>query len=307
MRTRWISILLWSLLFVGGAFISAPHGDAFSCSAGPEGIEWQLVEAAGAPVPPLVREKQPSIRLDPALKKATGFSGCNNFFSGYELDGSSLKFGLIGATRMSCPEPETRVETEFFKALEETRAWKVEDHTLLLLKDGDVLARFETKRVEPAADLESMTFLSTWFPSGKVTLSHGEYRGPAAPGSASEIVVKLTEKSVFGFIDGREAGAVVLVTDPGGSGTFYDLALLTKEAEGWVNTDTVLLGDRVKVHSVGIENDAIVVTMTAHGPNDPMCCPTREVKKRFAVQENRLVPVAEGERTDADMRIVGSP
>jgi heat shock protein HslJ len=289
------------------AFVAMLHGDAFSSATGPEDVEWQLVEVAGTPVPPLVYKKQPSLRLDAALKKATGFSGCNNFFSGYEINGSSLKFGLIGATRMACPEQETRVETEFFKALERTRRWKIHDGMLLLTDDGDIFARFGMKRVASDADLESMTFLSTWFPTGKVTLSNGEYRGPAAPGSASEVAVKLAGKSVFGFIDGRETGAVVLVTEPGGSGTFYDLALLVNKAGKWTNTDIFLLGDRVKVHSVKITHNQIVVEMRAHAPRDPMCCPTREMKKRFAVHENRLVPVTGGEKDKGERDPDGSP
>ncbi|MDH4185726.1 MAG: META domain-containing protein [Nitrospira sp.] len=266
-----------------------------SVTIGSEGIEWRLVEVGGEPVSPLANEKQPYIMFDPAQKRATGFAGCNNSFGSYELDGASLKFGSVGSTRRACPDMETGLETEFFKALEKTRGWKIRDGNLLLLEDEKVLARFTmVKGDETAVDLESMTFLSTWFPSGKVTLSHGEYREAAAPGSASEIVVKLTGKRVFGLVNGRQTGAAVLVTDPGGSGTFYDLALLTKEAEGWVNADTVLLGDRVKVHSVEIKDNFIVIVMTTHGPNDPMCCPTLEVQKRFTVEESHLVPVAEG-------------
>jgi heat shock protein HslJ len=149
------------------AFIVALCGHVFSYTAGPEGIEWQLVEVAGTPILPLASGKQPYFRLDPAQKRAIGFSGCNNFFSGYELRGSTLKFGLIGSTRMACPEPESRVETGFFKALEKTREWKINDNMLLLTSDGDIVARFEMKRVEPAPDPGSTTFLSTRFPSGK--------------------------------------------------------------------------------------------------------------------------------------------
>ncbi|MFZ2196254.1 MAG: hypothetical protein WAV13_00865 [Thermodesulfovibrionales bacterium] len=145
---------------------------------------------------------------------------------------------------------------------------------------------------DPSPDLRSMTFMSTWFPSGKVTLSEGQYREPAAPGSASEIVVKLSDKRTFGLINGKDTGAVVLVTFPGETGTFYDLALLTNGSEGWVNTDVAFLGDRVKVHSLVIKDNYFVITMTTHGPGDAMCCPTLEVEKFFAVQGNRLVPVA---------------
>jgi hypothetical protein len=187
------------------------------------------------------------------------------------------------------------LETEIFKALNKTRAWKIEDGVLLLLDDSAVLARFtKVQKDAPAFDLGSMTFLSTWVPSGKVTLSHGEYREPAAPGSALEIIVRLSDKKVFGMVNGRETGAAVIFTSAGGTGTFYDLALLVNEAEGWVNTDTVLLGDRVKVHSVEIKDDHVVVAVTTHGPHDPRCCPTIEVKKRFAIEGNHLVSVAEG-------------
>jgi heat shock protein HslJ len=286
----------WTVLFitlllacnVRAAGVAMPAAPAF------EGTKWQLVEVNGAPVSPLAGEKQPHIMFDPALKKVTGFAGCNNFSGGYERHGSSLKFGPVGSTRMSCPDLEMSLETEVFKALDKTRTWEIKDGRLLLLADSVVLARFTTARGDAAAvDLESMTFLSKWFPSGKATLSHGEYRKPAAPGSASETVVKLSDKRVFGLINGKETGAVVLVTDPGGSGTFHDLALLTKEAAGWVNTDTVLLGDRVKVQSIEVTADTIVIKMKTHGSGDPMCCPSAAAVKRFTVKGNRLVSVAD--------------
>jgi len=206
---------------------------------------------------------------------------------------------------MFCEGEPGEVELKFMGALEKTRSWEISDN-VLLLKNGEILALFTVAGGDSAAaDLESMTFFSTWFPSGKVTLSHGEYREPAAPGSASEIVVRLSDKKVFGMIEGKEAGAVVLITSTAGSGTFYDLALVTKESERWTNTDSVPLGDRVKVHSVEIENNEIVVAMTTHGPDDPMCCPTLEVKKRFSVRGNRLVSPA-GEVTNKETPITGT-
>jgi heat shock protein HslJ len=178
------------------------------------------------------------------------------------------------------------------------------DGDLLLLDDSEVFARFATdNKAGPAVDLQEMTFLSSWFPSGKVTLSRGEYREPAAPGSAADIVVTLSDKKMFGLIKGKETGAVVLVTETGGSGTFYDLALFSKETAGWVNTDVFLLGDRVEVHAIEIADDTIVIPMKTHKPVDPMCCPSYEVIKRFTVQENRLVPAADktSEKNNAEI------
>jgi len=160
-----------------------------------------------------------------------------------------------------------------------------------------LLARFTMALAGDASvDLESMTFLSAWVPSGRVTLSRGEYREPAAPGSASEIVVRLTDKSVFGLVNGRQVGAVIITTTTGGTGTFYELALLIRDGTTWVNTNVAYFGDRVNMHTLEIEDNAFVIAMTTQGPKDPMCCPTLRVTKRFAVQEKRLVPVAEGKK-----------
>jgi heat shock protein HslJ len=262
---------------------------------GIQGPEWQLVEVGGTPVSPLTGDQRPFISFDAVKNEAAGFGGCNNFFGGYELHGSSLKFGPVGATRMFCEGEAGEVELRFMQALEKTRSWEIRDG-MLLLKESEVLARFTLTRGEnTAVDPESMTFLSSRFPTGKVTLSRGEYREKAAPGSAAEKVVRLSDKQVFGLINSKETGAVVLVTETGGSGTFFDLALLEKNAAGWVNTDVVMLGDRVEVHAIEMDGDAIVVRIKTHGPEDPMCCPTYEVTKRFLAQENRLVPT-EGEK-----------
>ena len=107
-----------------------------------EGTEWHLVEVGGEPVSPLAGEKQPHIILDHAQNQATGFAGCNNVFGSYVLDGSSLKFGPVGATRMFCEGKSGEVELLFMQAMENTRSWEIRDSTLLLLKDGEVLARF---------------------------------------------------------------------------------------------------------------------------------------------------------------------
>jgi heat shock protein HslJ len=115
-----------------------------STTTGIEGPEWQLLEVGGSPVSPLAGERRPFIRLDGTKKQVSGFAGCNNFFGSYELDGSSLKFGPLGATRMFCEGLSGEVEIRFMQALEQTRAWELRDSTLFLQKDSEVLARFAT-------------------------------------------------------------------------------------------------------------------------------------------------------------------
>jgi len=146
---------------------------------------------------------------------------------------------------------------------------------------------------ETGIDFDRIIFLSGWTKSGKIRFTNGEYREAAAPGSASGIVVRLTDKRATGALNGNRAAAVVLATEPGGSGSFYDLALIYKRPEGWVNVDSILLGDRVKVQGIEIKGDEILVNMTVHGQGEGMCCPTVQVIKHFEVRDDRLVSAVE--------------
>jgi len=143
-------VIAWSL-FLGILLVSCVKRETAGPgpeAAGIEGIQWYLLEVAGSTISPMADDKQPHILLDPARKQATGFSGCNNFFGGYELDGSSLKFGPVGATRMACPDLETGLETEVFKTLDQTRAWETKEEELLFLNDSGVLARLTQKKMQ---------------------------------------------------------------------------------------------------------------------------------------------------------------
>jgi hypothetical protein len=144
---------------------------------------------------------------------------------------------------------------------------------------------------EPRIDFDAVTFSSSRTPSGTVRFLHGEHRERAAPGSAAELVVTLTDHQAVGIVNGAQTAGVVIVTDLGGSGTFYDVALLVKGPDGWRHVDTVFLGDRLKIHSVALQGDRMIIDMTMHGPQDPMCCPTRRVTRRFAVNTGRLIAV----------------
>lgn len=140
----------------------------------------------------------------------------------------------------------------------------------------------------PGVDPASLTYLSSWRESGEVPLTNGVFR-EASPGSAAEFVVNLSEWRAFNQVEDKEIGAVILVTQAGGTGSFYDLALLTRNGNRWVNSDLLSLGDRVVIHSLAIHNDEIIVEMTSHGPQDPMCCPSQRLVRHFAIKAGKLV------------------
>ena len=107
------------------------------------GIKWRVVELSGIPVATPLHGERPSILFDAAKRQATGYAGCNRFFGGYDLDGAALTFGLMGATKMACPDLEEGLETEFFKVLHATRRWEIVSGSLRLLSGDAVLARLE--------------------------------------------------------------------------------------------------------------------------------------------------------------------
>jgi len=140
-------------------------------------------------------------------------------------------------------------------------------------------------------DFDSILFSSTRTRSGTVRFTHGKYREPLAPGSVSELVMTVTDHWAMGLVNGEEAVGVVLTSDLGGSGTFYDLALLMKKTGGWRHVDTMFLGDRVRILSVIFHENRLIVDLISHAPHDPLCCPSSRVKRVFAVDTGRLVLV----------------
>ena len=122
---------------------------------GIEGPKWRLVEVSDAPMSPQPGERRPFITFDATNKQASGFAGCNNFFGSYELDGSSLKFGPVGTTRMFCEGAAGEVEMRFMESLEQTRTWELRDSALLLLDGSRVLARFT--KVHDEQNIQAIT------------------------------------------------------------------------------------------------------------------------------------------------------
>jgi heat shock protein HslJ len=197
---------------------------------------------------------------------------------------------------MMCAEPEGIMEQEaaYLAALESAASYAVEGDQLELMdtegrRAVSYIAAPEKGTGLTEEALSNAVYRSEWTESGLAPLTDGEYREQAAPGSATEIVVKLTQYITFGQLGGQDAAAVILVTDPGGSGTFYDLAVVVEEVGQPVHVATTLMGDRVQINSLSIEGGEIVVDMITHGSDDPMCCPTQHVVQTFELRDGQLV------------------
>jgi len=92
-----------------------------------------------------------------------------------------------------------------------------------------------------------------------------------------------------GVLNGMEAAAVVLRSETGGSGTFFDLAVVVRESGQPVNLVTMPLDDQVKIEEVTIEANVVHVTMLQADPEDPHCCPTKRVVNTYALHLVHLI------------------
>jgi basic membrane protein A len=104
--------------------------------------------------------------------------------------------------------------------------------------------------------LANLSYPSEYTADGTAPLTDGAYEEAAAPGSATVTTVQLSDMLAFGDLDadGVDDAAVVLISDPGGSGRFYDLvAVLDRNGKAFP-VASAFLGDRIEINTVTIED-----------------------------------------------------
>jgi heat shock protein HslJ/uncharacterized protein YraI len=225
---------------------------------------------------------------------------CNVVSGGYTLEGNALSIQPGPSTMAFCGEQSS--DQQYLGLLGSVGSVSLENGRLMLhLRDDAGRMGFNNAGPQGAVDgppvggltpetLANMTYQSDWTQSGTATLQNGQYSEAVAPGSATQTKVMLTEYLAFGELDGQIGAAAILVTDPGGSGTFYELAVVVERDGQPVHVASAPLGDRAQINSLTIQsNGIIVVDMITHGPEDPMCCPTQQVVRGWALQRDRLI------------------
>ncbi|VVE88368.1 lysozyme inhibitor LprI family protein [Pandoraea bronchicola] len=90
-----------------------------------------------------------------------------------------------------------------------------------------------------------------------IALSNGKSEHPVAAGSAAVRVSQLVGPMTSGMVNGTRGTAVFLSDDPGGSGTFYYVAVALPEGRG---TNAIFLGDRIKPQSIEISQGKVTVS-----------------------------------------------
>lgn len=135
----------------------------------------------------------------------------------------------------------------------------------------------------------------------EVQLEGGVYTAPVENSSAIR-TVRLVGNPAYGPLTEAQENdaAVVLVDEPGGSGTMYYLAAALKDSSGYLGTNAVFLGDRVVIQDVRVDRGIVSVRYLVHGEDEPLAASgTLERQEYFRVSGSgleRVGPLEEGEQ-----------
>jgi hypothetical protein len=127
-----------------------------------------------------------------------------------------------------------------------------------------------------------------------VTLINGSSEIKVAPGSAARIRATAFGRPLYGDLDrdGDEDAVVVIIYDPGGSGTFYYIAAAINQNGSYKGTDGYLLGDRIIAQFVTFDDGLVVAHYLDRRPAEPMSAPPtvrKEIQLRFT--DGKLAPL----------------
>jgi heat shock protein HslJ len=107
-----------------------------------EGSTWRLTHIAGTAPAGLADLTQPvTVRFEAG--RAQGFSGCNRFSGGYQLEGDRLTLGPVAGTMMACPEPGMSVEDAFRQAFAGSFQYAIDGDLLQVANSSGNSLQFE--------------------------------------------------------------------------------------------------------------------------------------------------------------------
>jgi Tol biopolymer transport system component len=141
------------------------------------------------------------------------------------------------------------------------------------------------------AALKNAEYQSEFVASGKAKLTDGVYKESGASGAATPVELRLADSAILADLNGDGVGdaIAILSATPSSGGTFYYLAAMLNQNNIPQHVASLLLGDRVQIKGMTLENGDIVVTMLTHGTRDPICCPTQPVTRRYRFLNDKLI------------------
>ena len=131
---------------------------------------------------------------------------------------------------------------------------------------------------------ENFTYRLYYTLNAEIMLQNGvfDYQDPSDPSVRVHSILHPVD--AYGHIntDNSSDAVVVLVTNTGGSGNFYDMVALANHNGTPIQVAEVHLGDRQIVNSITINDDrTITLDFVTHDDDDAFCCPTQHVRRNY--------------------------
>lgn len=105
--------------------------------------KWVLVDLNGSEITGENAGKV-TIEFNKDESRVAGKAACNNYFGGFELSGNKLTFKPLGSTQMYCGDETMKLESNYFKMIEQVAHYQIADNQLIFSdKDGESIATFK--------------------------------------------------------------------------------------------------------------------------------------------------------------------
>lgn len=119
------------------------------------------------------------------------------------------------------------------------------------------------------------------------TVEYGDFANNPQAGYGT---VTLLPEYVVSLSEGQIVG--VFAVNSGGSGELFYLAVFEKDKKGYHGTSAELLGDRIKMQELSVQNGRINIFYMDHSPKQAMVdAPDTPVKKQFVYNDKQLIDV----------------
>ena len=130
-----------------------------------------------------------------------------------------------------------------------------------------------------------------------------------APGSSTKSRVSVFGEPSFGDIDGDgdDDAVLLLMNNPGGSGTFYYATIAVNTDGVYKGTDSILLGDRISPQNYSIENGkALVNYLTRNFEEDFSVKPSvgKSLYMKVDPKTFQLIQIASDFEGEADLNVM---
>lgn len=102
---------------------------------------WMLISLEGEDVQLPNDTRTAYIRFEEGEDEVKGYTGCNDFFGKYQVNGENLQISELGSTRVMCPVIEQ--ESKLMEILERAGSYSISDYLLTLYdNEGTAIATF---------------------------------------------------------------------------------------------------------------------------------------------------------------------